>query len=500
MATEKQFLGQEERDASKAFHRILDEEDEARIAALDDEEEEGDEDMDEEDDEDIDESVIAALSKSLKELPPEIWEGFDDDDEDEETEEVNETDWDIDDLDESDKELSEALEATPYANPYKKRKPNTDDGSRTYTRSGMPKYAIVDFFVESQKRRVLPNTQNAMLEKLNRVLSVFESEYGVVVEKERIVGLTGAVIQTWCNKTSVDHAPRTMNLYISFMNRFFGWAYSMGYMTENYQGLLKMQKVPDKDSYPEEKRIEKYYDHNQVRSLFELIEEEKRPNWLRDRAIAALILYSGLRQEEIEKLKIKQLYSHGRGKIYCQRKGGAWKMVTVGEAAYRYIEPYLDTRVPYDEEEPLFIGRPDSKTPLCGDRMYNSLKYYQDKLGLPSGTHVLRHVFVSEVEKTGGVAVARDCANHKHLRVTDLYDHTSEAQRKRAVDKIDYFADDTDSREHYGLPTETIDPDCRKYINGICAALTFGNESDRQGLKEKLSSLYQIYVEIPGLV
>ena len=312
------------------------------------------------------------------------------------------------------------------------------EASRTYGVGGAPHYAMVDFYCQSRKRKVNENTINLQRTRLNAVLNEWEKKYNVIIQESQIIGLNGIIVQRWCNDWSEEKTPSTMNNYISFLNGFLYWAFQIGFVQEDYSKILKSQKLIDPETLPEDERpVEKFYTHEEVEALIEEIEKSQDRNWLRDRAMITLILFSGLRREEIAKLTIKQVLNYGKGYVYCQRKGGAWKMAEVSEEWYKYLQPYLDNREDAYDDSPLFTV--EGGTAITKKGIYNTIRKYQDRLGLVRGSHVLRHVFISEVEKNGGIAVARDCANHKHIRVTDRYDHTTADQRKVAVNGINYF-------------------------------------------------------------
>lgn len=312
------------------------------------------------------------------------------------------------------------------------------DDSRTYGPAGKPHYDMVDFYYESRRRYVNENTNNLCRTRLNTVLCDWEENWNVVVQKEQIIGLTGIVLQRWSNEFSKTHKPSSMNNYISFLNGFLDWAYKMSFVQENFSYVIKSQKIPDIESIPEDERPqEKFYSNEQIQKLFKTIEEREDSEWIRDEALVSLFLYSGLRREEVAKLTIKSVLNYGRGKIYCQRKGGAWKLVEVNEEWYKYLDKYLEVRQPYSDNDPLFIT--NRGTGLTKRGMYDVLRKYQDAAELDiRGSHVFRHVFISEVEKAGGIAVARDCANHKHIRITDRYDHTTADQRQVAVNSLKF--------------------------------------------------------------
>ena len=313
------------------------------------------------------------------------------------------------------------------------------DTSRTFGSRGKAHYAIVDFYCQSRKRNITENTLNLQRVRINTILADWEENYNVIVQENQIIGLNGITVQRWSNKWSETKSPSTMNNYISFLNGFLAWGFHVGLIQEDYSRILRSQKLVDPDTLPEEERpVEKIYTHEEVEALLKVIEKRQDRNWLRDRAIVSLFLYSGLRREEVSKLTIKQVMKYGKGNIYCQRKGGAWKMANVSEEWYQYLAPYLESRENTDDDDPLFTVRGDK--PISKMGLYEIVRKYQDDLGLIRGSHVLRHVFISEVEKTGGIAVARDCANHKHVRITDRYDHTTADERKIAVNSIDYFS------------------------------------------------------------
>ena len=126
-------------------------------------------------------------------------------------------------------------------------------------------------------------------------------------------------------------------------------------------------------------------------------------NKLRDRAICTLILESGMRVSEL-----------------CT--------LTIGDV----LDAYLQTRPDADDHSrPLFLSMHGQ--PMNRKTVYGALAFKQKQLGLATGPHCLRHTFISEVEKRNGAGVARDCANHSSLRVTNRYEHSHPEQLARAV-------------------------------------------------------------------
>ena len=298
-------------------------------------------------------------------------------------------------------------------------------------------YPMIQFYVESTD--TCESTKAHSLELLNRIFSCLERDYGVTLAEESICGLSGAVLQRWMNAFRKDHKPATVNNYVVTLNPFLRWAHVIYPEIADFSGVLKTVRLPSYDEMSEDERPkEKYYDQADIMKLLEIPKHDS-PLKKRDRAIIALFLGSGLRVSELCSLTIGSLTSHGHGYVYVKRKGGKWKVAEVAEFAYSYLNAYLATRSDRNNPDaPLFVTT--HGTPCNRDTVYNSMVNRQKKVidldQFQGGCHVFRHTFVSEVEKLGGGAVARDLANHRSLAITNRYDHSNAQQRRQAVDAL----------------------------------------------------------------
>lgn len=294
------------------------------------------------------------------------------------------------------------------------------------------RYAMVCFYAASRKMQVTEATNEQCIDRLNTVFDDLIENYGVVLEECAIIGLSGHVLQSWFNKFVDTRKPSTINNYVSFINPFLRWAYNIGYIEKDISRVLQNVPIPSVETLPEwERPKDKYMTHEEVERLLNATYSS------RDRAIVALFLYSGIRVSELCSLTLDSVLKPEKGKIYCKRKGGKWKYVDVADEFYEYLSEYLAERDDIlDRQAPLFIssrgGHLDRRT------IYAALSKIQRELGLATGPHVLRHTFISEVDKIGGPSVARDLANHSSLRVTNRYDHTTEEQRRETISRLSW--------------------------------------------------------------
>ena len=293
-------------------------------------------------------------------------------------------------------------------------------------------YDMLTLYIDSRKAKVAATSNRETLDVLLRVLTLWEESYGVTVEEECLRGLTSTRLQKWFNAMADSRKAATINHYVCLLNPFLRWAFAMGYTERDLSGILHTVRIPDVETLPEEERpMDKYLTHDQAEAL---LNAKAGRNRVRDRAIIALILYSGLRVSEVCSLTIGQMRNRTEP-IVVKRKGGRYVPVVIGDGFWPYLDAYLERREDRDNDDaPLFMtshGNPCDRYDI-----YRALSTKQKSLGVATGPHALRHTFVSEVENTCGAGVARDCANHKTLAITNRYDHTTREQRVAAVNSL----------------------------------------------------------------
>ena len=299
-------------------------------------------------------------------------------------------------------------------------------------------YPMIDFYVESCS--IAETSVAHHIDVLQRVFRQME-QFGVRMNEESITGLTGANLQRWFNSFKKDKKPATINNYVVTINPFLRWAHTIYPEIPDVSNVLKTVRLPSYDQIPdEEKPKEKYYSDEDIAKLLEI---PRRDSDLkkRDRAIIAMFIATGLRASELCQLTVGHLRNYKHGYVRVRRKGGAIKDVDVAEFAYKYVETYLKTRKGLKNTDPLFItthGDPCNPNQLWGSMTNRQKKAGILDKGMQGGIHVYRHTFISQVEKIGGGAVARDLANHKSLAITNRYDHSTAEQRHEAVNALQW--------------------------------------------------------------
>lgn len=126
---------------------------------------------------------------------------------------------------------------------------------------------------------------------------------------------------------------------------------------------------------------EKKYSPEQIEKFMgSMAGKKRRCNDLRDTAIAALILGSGLRASEVCSLNTSHLADIKQGVVFVCRKGGDWEEVYVADFVYDHVARYLLQRGDYAPDDPLFLSTQGKGDPITvtGDL---SLRTYVDRDG-----------------------------------------------------------------------------------------------------------------------
>ena len=192
----------------------------------------------------------------------------------------------------------------------------------------------------------------------------------------------------------------------------------------------------------------------QAQKLFQNIEDDLVG--LRDRAILAVLAYSGTRIGAISRLRRKDLQHEGdQWVISFREKGGKHRKVPVRHDLQKILFGYLDAAgIPEaDGKAPLFRtskGKTGklSENGMTDNDMQRMFKRRLKKSGLPTtlSPHSFRVATITNL-LTQGVPLedVQNLANHADPRTTRLYDRRRRKVTRNIVERIPIYADIGDS-------------------------------------------------------
>lgn len=156
---------------------------------------------------------------------------------------------------------------------------------------------------------------------------------------------------------------------------------------------------------------------------------------LRDRAMLELAYASGLRAEELVKLKLESVEFDAEV-VRVEGKGSKTRLVPVGEPALRALRAYLERARPalaHDEEPALLLSK--SGRPLSTSDVRRRLRIWSQRAGLGGGVHphALRHSFATHLLNGGAdLRSIQELLGHSSISTTQVYTQVESARLRRA--------------------------------------------------------------------
>lgn len=157
----------------------------------------------------------------------------------------------------------------------------------------------------------------------------------------------------------------------------------------------------------------------------------------RDRAIAGLMLFSGLRSGEVLGLSVTDV-DIGRGWVRVVGKGDKERRVPLDPDVAGLVQAYLLAERPETDTATLFVVAkgPHRGRPLTPAGLRRVFRYHRAKAGVPAGhPHALRHSFGTALAESGvDLPVLQALMGHDHVDSAAAYIHLSPAHVRRAYD------------------------------------------------------------------
>ncbi|MHB1290460.1 tyrosine-type recombinase/integrase [Georgenia sp.] len=157
----------------------------------------------------------------------------------------------------------------------------------------------------------------------------------------------------------------------------------------------------------------------------------------RDRAIAGLMLWCGLRSMEVLGLDVKDVDIGGRW-VTVSGKGAKQRRVPLDSDVASVIDVYLLAERPASQADRLFLVAkgPRRGQPLTAAGLRTIFRYHRGLTGVAGGhPHALRHTFGTVLAEAGvDLSVMQALLGHAHVDTTARYVHLAPAHVKAEFD------------------------------------------------------------------
>lgn len=250
------------------------------------------------------------------------------------------------------------------------------------------------------------------------------------------------------------YAPATVNRRLSVVRSIFREALVRGEVTADPAILLRQLRVGDESpTIP--------LDHGEARAFLDAIDRSTLLG-LRDAALLALMIRTGLRRTEIGSLSVGDLaMQRGHHTLTVVGKGNKRRLVKMPVDVWRDLQAWLTAREEIERQHggperlandaPLFvevrrIGRKEDchyraigKQGLSGDAIWYIVKRHLPAAGITANItpHSLRHTFITlALEGRAPLHKVQYAAGHADPRTTERYHHRKDNLDDNATDYI----------------------------------------------------------------
>jgi site-specific recombinase XerD len=167
---------------------------------------------------------------------------------------------------------------------------------------------------------------------------------------------------------------------------------------------------------------------------------------LRDRALLSLLLYHGLRREELSSLKIHDIHlRRGVPHLRVHGKGGKLRHVPLHPGTQGLLADYMEASGhTLDKTAALFRPVRNNRTgtlerALSADGVYKIVRGYAKQLGVDIGAHALRATAATNaLEHEADIAKVQEWLGHANIATTRLYDRRKSRPEDSPTFKVSY--------------------------------------------------------------
>lgn len=218
-----------------------------------------------------------------------------------------------------------------------------------------------------------------------------------------------------------------------YLRRFFQWCVEQGYMADDPTRLIKKPRKPQV--------LPRRLSHEQAQQvLYASFNYSWRYDFerVRNHAIIATFLYTGIRASELRHLLISDL-DLDAGTLFVRRgKGCKDRYVPVHHKLQRILVRYISERKRHGRKSPALFTGTLSDRPLSYKAVHRICRIISRDSGVRFTPHCLRHTFGSiAIEQDMGLVQLKEVMGHSNIASTMLYLKMSPQALRDSLNRLD---------------------------------------------------------------
>ena len=201
------------------------------------------------------------------------------------------------------------------------------------------------------------------------------------------------------------------------MKLFFKWCVNRGCLDDNPIEAIERPKLSKK--LP--KRIKKQEALRVIEYSFNM-KTSYRFERYRNRAVFAMMIYSGLRANEVLSLKFADIDMENRVINVNNGKGGKDRVVPMASALHRYLQEYLDDRDRIGKDSEFFFVTLRGNGIWTYKSLHRVVCRVRKGTGIDFSPHKLRHTFATLMLEGGcDLFSLQKMMGHSDIKTTTIY-------------------------------------------------------------------------------
>lgn len=222
---------------------------------------------------------------------------------------------------------------------------------------------------------------------------------------------------------------RSIARFLSALSGFQKFLIKQGSSKDLLFRIPRIKYTGKLPSFVPQAEAAKLFEHGNTR------EDKNTYGYWRDYMMVALLYVTGLRREELARLRLSDIDLH-RGLATTIGKGNKERVVPIGEVTLKDLKEYVRAREQFIQETDshapnLFLNRRGgSLTVRSIDRL---VKSFGKAEGMEFTPHTLRHSFATHLLENGAdLLLIKEILGHSSLSTTQKYTHVTAEVMKKA--------------------------------------------------------------------
>jgi len=273
-------------------------------------------------------------------------------------------------------------------------------------------------FLEKEKRGSV-HTLRCYRSDLNQFQRFLNDKY----DHQELVGIDGDWVRSWVvHMMQEGRSPRTIHRKVSAFRTFNRFARRMSFTDRDPSNGVSLPKL--------EKRVREVVPERNIAALLDSSIFPDSWSGLRDRLMMTLLYETGIRQDELIKLRHADVQV-SRRTIKVSGKGGRERLIPVSEDLLDMAEQYMRGRPGVSDV--LIVT--DGGRELYPAFVYRRVNHYITETSSLNkcSPHVIRHSFATHLLNRGAdINAVKELLGHSSLNATQHYTHVSSKRLKDA--------------------------------------------------------------------